>query len=274
MAGRHRFGKHVWMASSQRLTDSTQPEWTGTSPQRHKLVSSGLAGLGLGLAAAGVAAVFTTESDTGAAALLTVGVLIVLFVALGDRLESLRYGDLELVLRRKADEAASRGDLETAKVLERAADSVGQRIARVARSYKTVRSGMPPGPERTARMDSIIAEARRDAHAPDIDEDGVLSLLWTGSEGARVWALGVLQERPELATTRAVLEAVQRPDQMFDQYHALLLAERFVSIPTTRIWARERVADAVRVQLESGALGEDRKSLDAAERVLKLVSPL
>jgi len=34
--------------------------------------------------------VFDTENGTGAAALVTVGVLIVLFAAVGDRLESLR----------------------------------------------------------------------------------------------------------------------------------------------------------------------------------------
>src|SRR5690348_14860603 len=67
------------------------------SPHRERLVARGLTVLGLALAGAGVAAVFTTESDAGAAALLGVGVLLVLFVAIGDRLESLRYGDLELV---------------------------------------------------------------------------------------------------------------------------------------------------------------------------------
>src|SRR5205814_7287610 len=137
---------------------------------------------------------------------------------------------------------------------------VGGRARRAARLYAALRSGMPAGPERTARMEMIIAEARNDARASDIDEEDVLSLLWTGSEGARVWALGVLQERPELATPRAVLEAVQRPDQTFDQYQALVLAERFMSLPTTRTWARERIAGAVRAQLESGALGDDLPS--------------
>jgi hypothetical protein len=273
VAGRPRFGEHGSMATSERQIDSTESTSVEGSGPRQRLVAFGLAMLGLGLVAAGVTAVFATESDTGAAALLTVGALILLFVALGDRLESLRYGDLELGLRRKADEEASRGDLETAKVLERAADIVGQRRLRVARSYKTVRGSMPPGPDRTAKMESIIAEARNDAHALDIDDDEVLSLLWTGSEGARVWALGVLQARPELATTRAVLEAVERPDQMFDQYHALVLAERFGSLPTTRTWARERIADAVRTHLESGALGNDRDSLGVAKRMLEQASP-
>jgi len=200
---------------------------------RQRLVPSALAVLGLGLAATGVAAVFMAESDTGAAALLTIGVILVLFAAVGDRLESLRYGDFELVLRRKADEAARRGDIVEAKALR---------------------------------------EAETNADRPDIDQEEVLSLLWTGSEGARVWALGVLKGRPDLATTRAVLEAVQRPDQMFDQFHALLLAERFVSLSDTRTWARERIAAAVRAQLESGALGTDHDSIEAAERVLHQVN--
>ena len=257
------------MSNGDRTAGRTETTSIEPSTTRQRLVSLALAVLGLGLAATGVAAVFTTENDTGAAALLAFGTILVLFAALGERLESLRYGDLELVLRRKADEAARRGDVEGAKALERAADTVGQRAARVARSYESVRGSMPAGPERTAKMDGIIAEAKRDAHAADLDPEEVLSLLWTGSEGARVWALGVLQERPELATTRAVLEAVQRPDQMFDQFHALVLAERFMSLPTTRTWARERIAAVVRAHWESGALGTDHPSLDAAKRVLE-----
>jgi hypothetical protein len=66
-------------------------------------------------------------------------------------------------------------------------------------------------------MERITREAKRDAHAADLDPRKVLNLLWTGSEGERIWALGVLLERPDLATTRAVLDAVLRPDQMFDQ---------------------------------------------------------
>jgi hypothetical protein len=184
----------------------------------------------------------------------------------GDQLESLRFGDLEIRLRRKADEAASRGDLEAAEVLERAADIVGQRVKKTAAAYKSVRGGMPAGPERTAKMDAIIAEARTDAHAHDIDSEEVLSLLWTGSEGARVWALGILQERPELATPRAVLDAVQHPDEMFDQYHALVLADLVLRLPTTRAWTRERVFDAVRFQLQSGALGNDQPCRQLARK--------
>ena len=228
---------------------------------------------GIGFAAAGVAAVFKTGNGAGAAALLGLGSLFVLLAAIGDQLQSLRYGDLELVLLRKADEAAVRGDVEAARTFRQAADTVGQRVERTARSYKAVRGGMPSGPARTGMMEQILQEARHDAHIGDVNDDEVLSLLWTGSVGARVWALAVLQERPELATTRAVLEAVQRPDEMFDQYHALVLADRFVSLSTTRAWARERVAAAVSVQLESGAFGSDRPCIEKAKAIIEHAAP-
>jgi hypothetical protein len=243
------------------------------SPRREQLVGRALALLGLALAGTGVAAVFTTDSDTGAAALLGVGVILVLFVAVGDRLESLRYGNLELVLRRKADEAEERGDLQAAKVLRHAADTIGERVARAAQSYRVVRQ-MKPGQERTEKLDQIVGEGERAAHEREIDEEEVLRVLWTGSAGARAWALGVLNARPELATTRAVLEALQRPEHMHDQYHALLLADQFVALDTTERWARTRIADAVRERRESGALGNDENCLNAAEMVLKRIDEM
>ncbi len=259
------------MSENSTPSEDVRPELHGILTRRQRLAAIGLAALGLLLAGAGVAAVFRTQNGTGAAALLAVGAAFLLFAALGDRLESMRVGDVEVVLRRKAIEAAGRGDLETARVLQRAADAFGQRVEMAARTYKTVRGNMPSGPDRTKRMQGIVVEARKDAHAPDLDVERVLSLLWTGSEGARVWALGILQERPELATTRAVLEAVQRPDQMFDQFQALVLAERYVSMPSSRPWARERIADEVRDRLTSGAFGDDSSCIQRAKRVLALV---
>jgi hypothetical protein len=214
-----------------------------------------------------VAAVFTTDSDTGAAALLGVGVLLVLFGAFGDRLDSLRYGGLELVLRRKADEAEERGDPQAARVLRDAANTVGERVARAAHSYKSVRR-MKPGEERTAKLDEIVREGKLAAKEREVDEEEVLRVLWTGSAGARAWAFGVLQERPELATTRAVLEALKRPEHVHDRYHALVLADQFIREPTTEFWARERIADTVRDLRISGAFGTDQDSYDAADELL------
>ncbi|KRF39992.1 hypothetical protein ASH01_19585 [Terrabacter sp. Soil811] len=244
-------------------------EDSSTSSTKSKaVVTSALICLGIVLIGAGVVAVFRTTNDVGSAALLSFGGVLFVLGAMGDRLESLRYGDLEVVLRRKAKEAAKKGETETAEVLERAADRISGRAKKIQRSYQAVRTNMPSGAQRTALMDQIIREARADAHDPDLDEERVLGLLWTGSEGARVWALGVLQERPQLATVRAVLEAVIRPDQMFDQYQALLLAERYLALPDVREWPRKRIQQAVRIQFDSGALGKDQNSLSVAKRII------
>jgi hypothetical protein len=174
----------------------------------------------------------------------------------------------------KANEAAARGDIDKAEVLRRAADALDQRVNRVASSYAAVRRNLPSGPERTAAMERITLEAKRDAHAADLDPRKVLNLLWTGSEGERIWSLGVLLERPDLATTRAVLDAVLRPDQMFDQEKALRLAEALIALPTTPIWSRERIAKAVRTQITAGELGDDQYTHATARRVLDLADRL
>ena len=228
-----------------------------------------LALLGLGLVGTGIAGIFAANSEAGAATLVGVGSVLVLVGAIGDQLESLRFGDLELRLRREAVAAVSRGDLATAKALEHAADALHQRVKLATQAYKSLRTEMPAGEERTRKMEKILQEGIDDAGAPDLDEEDVLRLLWTGPEGARVWALGVLQERPELATPRSVLEAIQHPDQMFDQAQALILADQFVISGTSEIWALERVGKAVHDHLHSGALGTHQDSLKWARQTLK-----
>ncbi len=223
---------------------------------------------GLGLTGAGIAAVFTTTAGAGSAALVGAGSLLVVLGALGAQIESLRYGNLELILRRKADEAKLRGDPKSAEILEQAADTVSGRMTKTARSYESIRGGMASSHERTKELDKIVEEARADAHNSNFDQQYVFTQLWTGSEGERVWALAVLQERPELATTGAVLEAVQRPDQKCDEHHALVLAKNFVELPTTSQWARERVVKAVESLVDAGVLGKDTVRLEVAKDIL------
>jgi hypothetical protein len=224
--------------------------------------------VGATLVAAGVLAIFMRGSDGGGAALLGVGTVLFLLSVFWERIDTLKYGELEVVLRRRANDAARKGDIEEARVLDQAADALSGRITEAARAYKLVRSTLPAGSDRTALMEGIVGEAKRSANAPDLEPEEVLRLYWTGSEGVRVWALGVLQARPELATPRVVLDAVRRPDYMFDQFHGLVVAAKYLEQPTIRPWTRERIEDAVRRQLDSGALGTDRDCLLLANQIL------
>lgn len=55
---------------------------------------------------------------------------------------------------------------------------------------------------------------------------------------------------------------------MFDQYHALVLADEFVKSGTSAVWTLERVGDAVHDQLHSGNLGADQPAIQQARLVL------
>jgi hypothetical protein len=117
-------------------------------------------------------------------------------------------------------------------------------------------------------MSKIFNRAVDEADSLEVDREDVLRRSWCGSEGQRIWALGVLTRRPQLATTRAVLEAIQRPDDMFDLHHALRLAYTMLHLEQTQMWHQERIQEAVRQLKEDGAFGTDRDCLTTAEKIL------
>lgn len=75
-----------------------------------KAIDIGIAALALALIGAGAVAVFEVTNGAGATALLAAGVALLVLIVLRDRIETLRWGDLELTLRRQADVAAAQGD--------------------------------------------------------------------------------------------------------------------------------------------------------------------
>jgi hypothetical protein len=64
--------------------------------------------LGLGVFAAGVAAVFVTDNGTGAAALLVIGAAFMVIAVLGDRIQSVELDGVNLTIRDLAQETYAR----------------------------------------------------------------------------------------------------------------------------------------------------------------------
>jgi hypothetical protein len=264
------------------MPDETQPlkpaaapaTWDASNTQAQEVrrwtvrVAVALLLLGACAVGAGAAAVFVTDNETGAAALIVAGAALIVLGGFGNRLKALRYKDLAFELYEEADAAARRGDLARARVLSHAADVVSGRAAQIADSYASLRASMPAGDERTIAMEGIFRRAVDEAHSLEIDREDVLRRLWCGSEGQRVWALGVLTGRPHLATTRAVLEAIQRPDDMFDLYYALCLACAMLHLQQTQMWHQERIQDTVRELKKIGAFGTNAGCLSKADEIL------
>lgn len=252
------------------MTELSNPAASPESPR-----SSGtrvrvliLGGLGAAAIVAGFFVILISTREGGGAALVAVGGVLLLFAAFGDRLESLKYGDLELVLRRKAEAAADAGDVAAAADLARAADRIGARMQGTAESYRFARRDLPSGPARTAALEQLIDRARADGRDRAVDLDEVRRQFWTGDEGLRIWALGVLQERLDLVTPRMVINAVERPDHLFDQFHGLVLADKYVSMSTTKQLARTRVVRSVRGRVDSGDFDHDVDCLSLARAIL------
>jgi hypothetical protein len=248
-------------ASDEQVQAQERPRWT-------VLTAVALALLGAGAFSAGAVAVFVTNNETGAAALLLAGTVLVVLGGFGHRLKALRYKDLAFELYEEAQAAARRGDVARSRVLSRAADLVSGRAAQTADSYASLRASLPAGEERTIEMTNIFNRAVDEADGLEIDREDVLRRLWCGSEGQRIWALGVLTRRPQLATTRAVLEAIQRPDDMFDLYHALRLANTMLHLEQTQMWHQERIRETVRKLKADDAFGTDHDCLTTADEIL------
>jgi hypothetical protein len=231
-----------------------------------KPIEAGIAVLAVGLLVAGAVAVFVNSNGTGAAALLGAGTILVALVLLRERIETLRWGDLELGLRREADVAAASGDVDLAQNLLAAADGVRRRAAPVAGTYEAMRSSMTYGPTRTVALEAQMRQARTDARDRQFKAEELEDLFRKGSDGERIYALAALQEHPDLANSELVFDAIRGSRSRFEQYHALVLAERME--PSLLPEERRSLAQVLTEQLESGFISADGDRGLVANRIL------
>jgi hypothetical protein len=115
-------------------------------------------------------------------------------------------------------------------------------------------------------MEAEVARAREDARSGSFQREQVVELFRNGTDGERIYALGIMQEHPDLATFDLVLEAVRSPRSPFEHYHSLLLADRVASSLTAA--EKETLEIALRQQLESRRLRRDSDRLSVANRII------
>ena len=191
---------------------------------------------GVSLLAAGATAVFATENGTGSAALVSIGAVLLVAAGLWDRLETLEFAGAKLQLRvveqlrRRADEAEARGDHTVADALRAEAQALLDEARPVAASYEQLRESLKPGPERTAKLEQRVAEARAAARRKQYEPAEVQQLFESGTEGNRIFALGLMQEDERLRDFSTSLEAIEHSRSAFEQWHALYLAQ--LMLPT------------------------------------------
>jgi hypothetical protein len=186
---------------------------------------------GVGLLVAGGTAVFVTDNGTGSAALVSLGAALLLAAGLWDRLESFEFAGAKMQmriverLRDRAAEAEARGDTAVAAALREEARALLEEARPIAASYEQLRESLAPGPERTAKLEAVVAEARAAARQRRHEPAEVRQLFERGTDGERMYALGLMQEDERLRDFAVSLEAIEHSRSAFEQYYALSLAE-------------------------------------------------
>lgn len=98
---------------------------------------------------------------------------------------------------------------------------VRERLAAYATQYEQIRRSENPSDDRTYRMTTIMAEARAIAQAAPLPFIDVRHMLENGSDGERVIALGLAQDRPDPRLLDLIAGAIANSRSAFEQYQAL-----------------------------------------------------
>jgi len=157
--------------------------------------------------------------------------------------ETLAVG-LRLLTRhgRKSDAEALRA---------RVADlDIAWQLERFAEEYATVRQTRASSVERTSQLTSMLHRPRRVVRAREWTRDDATAAWRSGDEGKRIFALLLLQEKPELASAALLADGIRGSRSAFEQYHALRAACRSDLPP--------HEAAIVRAAIEAELRGEQR----------------
>lgn len=143
--------------------------------------------------------VFVTENGIAAAALHAIGAAFMVIAVLGDRIQSVELGGVNLTIRdlarqtyALAQQAGHRGDDESAARLRLVASD----LEALARGYRRLRGSMRAGHERTRALEHVMTEARRLAQSDALGVADVVTWFEEGTPEACIAAFGLMQGNP------------------------------------------------------------------------------
>lgn len=118
----------------------------------------------------------------------------------------------------------------------------------------------------------LVYEAREYSANQHPPAEAVRDMFKHGGEGDRVYALVLMEEDPGTGNLECVLDAISKSRSALEQYQALSAAYKMV--PRLDSSNRNRLADAIRQQVKSGAYitpstdrwGLAHRILDAIDR--------
>ncbi|HSS33292.1 MAG TPA: hypothetical protein VLL27_08440 [Solirubrobacterales bacterium] len=241
---------------------------------RHRLPWA-LGAVGAAALVAGVVVLFTTEHDPRSAFLLTLGVVLLIVAALGKRIQLAGFEFLgakvqvrEVVKRRlEFVESADRGS--AADETLRGQAIVLQRLVGLYGLYEHIRRTQPPGPERTKDLDDLGERMQAVGLEAEFDPAEVIGWLREGTDALRVIALNLMFANPAYRDFVSVLEIIDAPHSLFEQYYGLRLARRMLPEldPLQRRLLRKEISRA----REKRKLRRDAPLMSMSRQILDLL---
>jgi hypothetical protein len=184
------------------------------------------------LLCAGVAALFMTDRDARSAFLLTLGLVLVLFALLRGRIQ-LEGFEILGAKARVRDVVKRRLELAESPALGQPADPAAlrrqavvlQRLVGLYGLYEHIRRAEPPGPRRTGALDQLASRMQAAGREAEFDSAEVIVWFHQGTDALRVIALNLMLANHNYRDFLAVLETIEVPRSLFEQYYGLLLAD-------------------------------------------------
>jgi hypothetical protein len=206
--------------------------------------------VGTAVLCAGVVVLFTTDQDARSAFLVTLGVALTLYALLGRRIQLEGFEILgaqvrvkEVVKRRlELAESPELGRQVDAAALHRQAAML-QRLTGAYGLYEHIRRAEPPGPRRTQALDQLAARMQQAGQDAEFNAAEVIGWFHEGTDPLRVIALNLMLANEQYRDLLAVLETLDAPHSLFEQFYGLLLADAM--LPGLDALERRLLRDAV-----------------------------
>jgi hypothetical protein len=148
----------------------------------------------------------------------------------------------------------------------RSAADVVEELQLLGAEYEAIRARMEPGDPRTSLMESLVGRAQRMAGERDAGRIAE-QLFKQDTDGARVMGLAMAWSEPQGRHVEMALSGIAHSRSAFEQFHALVLAERL--FPSLEPNAAEQVGAAITAQMGKTITKVDPSRRRLAESILK-----
>jgi hypothetical protein len=230
--------------------------------------------LGLVAFIGGVIALFTIDNSAGSLFLLTLGFVLLLVAFLGKRiqLESFEFLGARIRVREvvrsrlQLAQLPGAGDEDGQAADMRKQALTLQKLVGLYRLYEYIRRTETASSRRTQALDQLASRMQATAGRVEFDPAEVSTWFHEGSDALRVVALNLMLAREECRDFLAVLETVNEPRSLFEQFYGLQLG--LAMLPNLDHLERRLLADAIGRAQSKRRFRRDRPLMNLSNVIL------